>query len=84
MNDPGLGDPIAEDAKDVDVVHQKKEEKEEDKQAFLKPRVSRVNAVFDMSVKTIQSYSTILCALSVTRTNDLAAAGGSPAPHFPS
>ena len=24
MNDPGLGDPIAEDAKDVDVVHQKK------------------------------------------------------------
>lgn len=86
-NDPGLDDPIAEDAKDVDVVHQKKdekEEKEEDKQAFLKPRVSRVNAVFDMSVKTIQSYSTILCALSVTRTNDLAAAGGSPAPHFPS
>ncbi|KAH8760202.1 hypothetical protein BGZ57DRAFT_858573 [Hyaloscypha finlandica] len=43
MNDPGLDDPIAEDAKDVDVVHQKKdekeekEEKEEDKQAFLKP-----------------------------------------------
>ena len=55
MNDPGLDDPIAEDSEDVDVEHQKKDEKdekEEDKQAFLKPRVSRVSAVFDMSVKT--------------------------------
>jgi hypothetical protein len=27
MKDPGLDDPIAEDAKDVDVVHQKKTRK---------------------------------------------------------
>jgi hypothetical protein len=39
MNDPGLDDPIANDAKDVE--HQQRDEdeaKEEDEQEFLAPR----------------------------------------------
>jgi potassium channel subfamily K len=39
MNDPGLDDPIANEAKDVEEQHvDEKEEREEDEQAFLEPR----------------------------------------------
>ena len=39
MNDPGLDEPISNDAKDVENQEKdEREEKEEDEQAFLAPR----------------------------------------------
>jgi potassium channel subfamily K len=39
MNDPGLDEPISNDAQDVEnQAKDEKEEKEEDEQAFLEPR----------------------------------------------
>jgi potassium channel subfamily K len=39
MNDPGLDEPISNDAQDVENQEKdEKEEKEEDEQAFLEPR----------------------------------------------
>jgi len=39
MNDPGLDDPIANDAKDVEKQKEdERDEMEEDEQAFLAPR----------------------------------------------
>lgn len=39
MNDPGLDEPISNDAKDVEnQVHDERDEKEEDEQEFLAPR----------------------------------------------
>ena len=39
MNDPGLDEPISNDAKDVEKQHEDEEdEKIEDEQAFLEPR----------------------------------------------
>jgi hypothetical protein len=39
MNDPGLDEPISNDAKDVEnQVNDERDEKEEDEQAFLEPR----------------------------------------------
>jgi hypothetical protein len=39
MNDPGLDEPISNDAKDVEnQVNDEHDEKEEDEQAFLEPR----------------------------------------------
>jgi potassium channel subfamily K len=39
MNDPGLDEPISNDAQDVENQKKdEKEEKEEDEQAFLEPR----------------------------------------------
>ena len=39
MNDPGLDEPISNDAKDVEKQQKdEKEEMEEDEQAFLNPR----------------------------------------------
>jgi potassium channel subfamily K len=39
MNDPGLDEPISNDAKDVESQQQdEKYEREEDEQAFLEPR----------------------------------------------
>ena len=40
MNDPGLDEPISNDAKDVENQERdEREEKEEDEQAFLAPRL---------------------------------------------
>jgi len=39
MNDPGLDEPISNDAQEVENQEKdEKEEKEEDEQAFLEPR----------------------------------------------
>jgi len=39
MNDPGLDEPISNDARDVEnQVNDERDEKEEDEQAFLEPR----------------------------------------------
>ena len=39
MNDPGLDEPISNDAQDVENQEKdEREEKEEDEQAFLEPR----------------------------------------------
>ena len=39
MNDPGLDEPISNDAKDVENQEKDaRDEKEEDEQAFLEPR----------------------------------------------
>jgi potassium channel subfamily K len=39
MNDPGLDEPISNDARDVEnQVNDEHDEKEEDEQAFLEPR----------------------------------------------
>ena len=39
MNDPGLDEPISNDAKDVENQERDaRDEKEEDEQAFLEPR----------------------------------------------
>ena len=49
MNDPGLDEPIADDAKDVEKQRtDEKEEREEDEQAFLEPRY--VIFLFGLSV----------------------------------
>lgn len=39
MNDPGLDEPISNDAKDVEnQAHDERDEREEDEQEFLAPR----------------------------------------------
>jgi hypothetical protein len=41
MNDPGLGEPISSDAKDVEnQLHDEHDKREEEEQAFLDPRYS--------------------------------------------
>ena len=42
MNDPGLDEPISDDAKDIENQQRdEKDEREEDEQAFLEPRYVR-------------------------------------------
>ena len=47
MNDPGLDEPISNDAKDVEKQHEDEhEEQEEDEQNFLEPR-------YDSTIQTL-------------------------------